>query len=240
MLAGFRSGYRALPGLRIQFDEADVTEVRAVGEPERPVGRIAKHAWVDRVAVLDAVGPDDRTAVLPFVVRRIRIECPSDEQPDGGLGLGAGGGIVDEVLVAGPNHVRRPRVVTAAREHIWSGSSAWQRLHHRPDSPPGPAIVGDGDRQTVAGRVDIEPAVVGDDGRRVVQARLPVERRQRRRKEHRGSGTQPVLHLSTPGMDVPTDPGICSSSVQPAGSEIVSMNRAMSRMFEPVSPRATR
>ena len=63
------SGYSRLPGLRVQLDEADVAEVRPVGEPQRSVRRIAEHARIDRVAVFDAVGPDDRPAVLPLVVR---------------------------------------------------------------------------------------------------------------------------------------------------------------------------
>ena len=70
MLTGFAFGMQPLPGFRIQFDEPDVAEVRPVGEPERSVGRIAKHARIDRVAIFDAVGPDDRPAVLPLVVRR--------------------------------------------------------------------------------------------------------------------------------------------------------------------------
>src|SRR4249919_3995824 len=55
-------GVEPFAGPRIQLDESDVAEVRAVCEPERPVGGIAKHARVDGVAVLDAIGPYDRTA----------------------------------------------------------------------------------------------------------------------------------------------------------------------------------
>ena len=60
MLTGFRVRSQTLAGLGIQLDEADVAEVGAVGQPERTVGRIAKHARIDGVAVLDAVGPDHR------------------------------------------------------------------------------------------------------------------------------------------------------------------------------------
>ena len=76
-----------LSGLRIELDESNVAKVRPVGEPERAVRRITKHARVDGIAVLDAIGPDHRTAVLPLVVRRIRIERPADEQSDRGLWL---------------------------------------------------------------------------------------------------------------------------------------------------------
>ena len=91
MLTGLVSGSQAFAGLGIELDEADVAEVGAVGQPERTVGRIAKHTRIDGVAVLHAVGPDHRTAVLPLVVRGIRIERPADQQPDCGLGLRAGG-----------------------------------------------------------------------------------------------------------------------------------------------------
>ena len=59
----------ALAGPRIQFDETDVAEVGTVGEPEPAVGGVVEHARVDGVAVFDAVGPDDRAAVFPLVVR---------------------------------------------------------------------------------------------------------------------------------------------------------------------------
>ena len=100
MLTGFALGMEALAGLRIQLDEPDVAEVRPVGEPERAVGRIAKHAGIDRVAVFDAVRPDDRAAILPFVVGRARIERLADEQADRRLRLRARRGVVEEVLVA--------------------------------------------------------------------------------------------------------------------------------------------
>ena len=82
MLSGLASGMQTLARLRIQFDETDVAEVRAIGQPHRAVGRIAHHARIDRVAVLDAVGPDDRAGVLPFVIRRGRIQRAPDEQAD--------------------------------------------------------------------------------------------------------------------------------------------------------------
>ena len=112
-------GIEPFAGLRIQLDESDVAEVRAVGEPERSVGGIAKHARVDGVAVLDAIGPDDRAAVLPFVVRRGRIQCLADEQSDCRLGLRAGCRIVEEVFVA-DDRIRsgRPGVVAAARDDV--------------------------------------------------------------------------------------------------------------------------
>ena len=176
MLTGLSVGMQTFAGLRIQLDEADVAEVRPVGEPQRAVRRIAKHARVDGVAVLDAVGPDHRPAVLPLVVRRLRIERPADEQADRRLRLRARGGVVDEVLVAEPNHVGRPGVVAAARDDLRARASARERLHQRAGAPPGPAVVGDRDRQAGAGGVDVEPAVVHDHRRRIVHAGLPVER----------------------------------------------------------------
>ena len=63
---------------RIELDQADVPEVRAVGEPQRPVGGVVKDARVDGVTVLDAVGPDHRTGVGPVIVGRGRVERPAD------------------------------------------------------------------------------------------------------------------------------------------------------------------
>ena len=84
------------PRFRIQFDEPDITEVRPVCKPEAPIGGIAKHARVDRVTV----GPYDRAAVLPLVVRRRWIERFSDQQADRRLGLGTGRCVVQKVTVA--------------------------------------------------------------------------------------------------------------------------------------------
>ncbi len=185
---------QAFAGLRIQFDETDIPEVRTVGEPERPVGGIEQDARIDGVAVLDAVGPHDGTAIFPFVVRRIRIERPADEQTDRGLRLRAGRRVVDEELVAHMNHVRRPGVVPPTRDHIRSGTSTRHGLHQGARPSPRPAVIGDGERQTVASGIHVELAVVYNDRGRIVQAGLSVQRQCRRDEQQRSRGEQAPLH----------------------------------------------
>ena len=148
---------QTFPGLRIQLDEADVAEVGTVCEPERTGRGIEKHARVDGIAVLDAIGPDDRTAVLPFVVRGLGIERLADQQADRGLGLRAGRGIVEEVLLTDPNHVRRPGIVAATRDDVRPWTPSRERLHQGAGPPPRPSVVRDQDRQAGAGPVGVVP-----------------------------------------------------------------------------------
>jgi hypothetical protein len=89
----FRLRMQSLAGLRIEFDESDVAEIGPVGEPQPAADRIAQYTGIDRIAVLDAIRPDDRSAVFPLVVRRRGIERPTDQQADGGLRLRAGRGV---------------------------------------------------------------------------------------------------------------------------------------------------
>ena len=200
-----RRGLRRCPVFGFELDESNVAEVRPVGEPERAVGRITKHARVDGIAVLHAIGPDHRTGVLPLVVGRIRIERPADEQSDRRLRLRPRGRVIDEVLVARSNHVRRPGVVAAARDHLRAGASAGERLHQRAGAPPRPSIVGDGNRQAAAGAIGVELAVVQDDRRRVVHAGIAVERQQRRYEDERCHRSSDRFHRSTVGVDAPPD-----------------------------------
>src|SRR5688572_21625997 len=118
-----------------------MAEVRAVGEPERSVRRIAEHAGIDGVAVFNTVGPDDWAAVLPPEVGRVGVERRADEQSDGGLRLRACGRVVNEVLGTRANHVRRPGVVAAAREYVWTQPAARDSLHQCAAAPPAPAVL---------------------------------------------------------------------------------------------------
>jgi hypothetical protein len=152
-------------------------------------------ARIDRVAVLDAVRPDDRAAVFPFVVRRRRVERAAHEQAHGRLRLRAGRRVIEEILVAGANDIGRPAIVAASRDHVRAGLSARHGLHDRAASAPRPAIVGRKRRQAVAGGIDIEFAVGFDDGRGIVHAGLAVERQPRREGEqHRGGGESESRH----------------------------------------------
>ena len=77
-------GIQPLAGLRVQFDQTDVAEVGTVGEPERAVRRVAKHAGIDGVAVLDAVGPHHRSSRPPTCNQATpdRASCrPGDRSP---------------------------------------------------------------------------------------------------------------------------------------------------------------
>ena len=183
-LTGLPIGIQPLAGLRVQFDETDVAEVGTVGEPQRSVRRVAKHAGIDRVAVLDAVGPHHRSCVLPLVVRRLRIECLADQEADRRLRLRAWRGIVEEVLVAEADQVRRPRVVAAARDDVRARFAAGYRLHDAAGPPPRPAVVGDRHGQAGARGVDVVLAVFDDHGRGIVQTRLAVQRHDRSGEQH--------------------------------------------------------
>ena len=169
MLTGGCSDEAALAGLRIEFDQADVAEVGAVGQPQPAVG-IEQHAGIDGVAVLDAVGPHHRSAIFPLVVRRLRIQRAADQQSDRGLRLRARRRVVEEEFVADVDDVRRPGVVAAARQDFGSGFAAGQRGHQRALSLPGPAIVRSQDGQAVAGAVGVVAARVQDDRRGIVHA----------------------------------------------------------------------
>ena len=54
-VAGPVVGVEALARLGIEFDQPDVTEIRAVDQPEPAVGGIQKDARIDGIAVFDAV-----------------------------------------------------------------------------------------------------------------------------------------------------------------------------------------
>ncbi len=123
-------GIQTFPGLRIQLDEADVAEVGTVREPERTGRGIEKHARVDGIAVLDAIGPDDRTAVLPFVVRGVRIERLADQKADRRFWLRAGRGIVKEVL-------RSPTRITSGAQVLLPPRA----MTSGPGRPPGSACI---------------------------------------------------------------------------------------------------
>ena len=134
-------GMQPFPGLWIQLDEADVAEIQAVGEPHRAVRRIAHHAGIDRVAVLDAVRPDDRAAVFPLVIRRRRVERAAHEQTHGRLRLRSGRSVIEEVLVAGADDIGRPAVVAASRDHVGPGFAARHGPHDRAAPVPRPPVV---------------------------------------------------------------------------------------------------
>ena len=174
-LTGLPIGIQPLAGLRVQFDETDVAEVGTVGEPQRAVRRVAKHAGIDRVAVLDAVGPHHRSRVLPLVVRRLGIERLADQEADRRLRLRAWRGVVEKVLVAEADQVRRPRVVAAARDDVRARFAAGHRLHDAARPPPRPAVVGDRHGQAAAGGIDVVLAVFDDHGRGIVQTGLAVQ-----------------------------------------------------------------
>jgi len=46
---------QALPGFRVQFHQADVSEVGTVGQPQSAIGRVQKDTRIDGVRVFDAV-----------------------------------------------------------------------------------------------------------------------------------------------------------------------------------------
>ena len=190
-------GIQTLPGLRIQLDEADVAEVGTVREPERPGRGIEKHARVDGIAVLDAIGPDDRTAVLPFVVRGVRIERPADQKADRRFWLRARRGIVEEVLLTDPNHVRRPGIVAATRDDVRAGTPARQRLHQGAGPPPRPSVIRDQHGQTGPGPVRVVPAAVHHHGRRIVDSGLPIECHDGRDEQQHGGKSGKAIHRVT-------------------------------------------
>ena len=161
MLTGLRSGCSRLPVFGFELDEADVAEVGTVSEPQRPVRGIAKHARVDGIAVLDAVGPHDRAAVLPFVVRarRDRASC----RPAGRSRTSAacrapssrGSSLSPIRMTSGAQVLLPPRARTSG-----PGRPPGTRLHHLPGAPPGPSVIRDERRQAGARAVDVELAVV--------------------------------------------------------------------------------
>ena len=195
MLIGFLLRILPLASFRIQLDEPDVAEVGAVGEPERSVRGIAEHARIDRVAVLDAIRPDHRTSVRPFVGRRLRVECRANQQSDCGLRLRAGRRVVDEVLVAGFDDVRRPRVVASPGDHFRSRTTAGKRFHQGARTSPRPSIIGDGDWQTGASCVGVELAIFHDNGRGIVHAGLAIERRHRCNEQEHCRDHDRVFHV---------------------------------------------
>ena len=171
----------ALSGLGIQLDQPDVTEVGPIREPQPPVGG-EQHARINGIAVFDAIGPDDRPAIFPVVVRRGRIERFADEQPDRRLRLRARRGVVEKEFIADVDDVRRPGVVSAAGEHRGSGLAIGQRGHQRARATPGPAVIGSQDRKAVAGAESVVAARVRDDRRGIVDEDVAVERIRRQRK----------------------------------------------------------
>ena len=130
----------ALSGFGIQLDQPDVTEVGPVGEPQPSIGG-EQHTRIDGIAVFDAIGPDDRPAIFPVVLRRSRVQRFADEQPDGRLRLRTRRGIVEKEFIADVNDIRRPGVVSAAGENLGSGLAIGQRGHQRSRATPGPAVV---------------------------------------------------------------------------------------------------
>ena len=183
--------------LRVELDEPDVAEVRAVGEPQRSVRRIAEDAGIDRVAVLDAVGPDHGAGIRPAVVGRLRVERLAHEQPDGGFRLRARRRVIEEVFVADFHHVRRPGVVAAARDDLGRRLSAGHRCHQAAGPPPGPPVVGHGHRQSGPRGVDVIPRAVADDRRGIVQADVAVERQDAGDEQQRGGRGECRLHASS-------------------------------------------
>ena len=194
-LTGSPIGIEAFARLRIQFDETDVAEVGTVGEPQRAVRRIAEHAGIDRVAVLDTVGPDDRSRVLPLVVRRVGIERLADQQSDGRFRLRSWRRVVEEIPAADADHVGRPRVVAAARDDVRARLSAGHCRHHAARPSPCPAVVGDRHGQATAGGIDVVLAVLRDHRGGIVQTRLAVQRHDRHGEKTRRSDCNAPLHL---------------------------------------------
>ena len=118
----------ALAGLGIEFDDADVAEVGAVGEPQLALG--IEERGIDRVAVLDAVAGRDDADVVKFEVGRFRIERLGPHDLDvAGVAAGhaaAAHRIGDVVAVADLDDVGRDAAAGADRSRV-----------------PGPAVVGD-------------------------------------------------------------------------------------------------
>ncbi len=188
-------GVQALAGLRVQLDETDIAEVGAVGQPQRAVGRVAEDPGIDGVAVLDAVGPDHGSRVFPFVVGRLGVERPPDQQADRRLRLRSRRRVIEEVFVADADDVRRPGVVAAARDHAGAGLPAGHSRHDAARPPPRPAVIRDGHGQAGARGVDVVLAALSDHRRRVVETRLAVEGRDWNGEETRGGHCDTPLHL---------------------------------------------
>ena len=107
-------GIQPLAGLRIELDQPDIAEVRAVGEPERSVGGSRKTPG--SIALLSSRRRTRRTGRDPPTCSPANgIERLADEQPDRGLRLGAGGRVVDEVLSPDLDYVEAPEVLLPPR-----------------------------------------------------------------------------------------------------------------------------
>ena len=181
------------------------------------------------IALLSSTPSDHTTGprVLPLVIRRLGIECLADQEADRRLRLRAWRGVVEKVVVADADQVRRPRVVAAARDDVRARFAAGYRLHDAAGPSPRPAVVGDRHGQAGARGVDVVLAVFDDHGRGIVQTGLAVQRHERngentgrgnsnrREARHEGHGGH-YSHRQT------VREGACG--LRPAGSRMVLLN----------------
>src|ERR1035441_9720902 len=96
----------ALARLGIDFDQPDVAEIRAIGQPQLAACRIQKYPWIDGIGVFDAIRRGHYAAFFPLVVGGAWVERFAPDHIDGSFRLRPDvGGNIHVVAVAYVNGV---------------------------------------------------------------------------------------------------------------------------------------